>query len=88
MFWGVCFLLVLVCPFGSGEGAESKVWKEVFREIDLRAVNCEVGDGRQTRIFRRPAVGLTTVFLGLLALLTRSLGAPPSRTLTSTLPGE
>ena len=35
-----------------------------------------------------PAVGLTTVFLGLLALLTQSPGAPPSRTPTSTLPGE
>jgi len=80
--------LVLVCLFGSGEGAESKVWKEVFREIDLGAVNRGVGGGRQARIFRRPAVGLTTVFLGLLALLTQSPGAPPSRMLTSTLAGE
>ena len=56
-FGGGCFLLVLVCPFGSGEGAESKVWKEVFREIDLEAVNRGVGDGRQARIFRNQQWG-------------------------------
>ena len=44
VFGEVCLLLVLVCPLGSGEGAESKVWKEVFREIDLGAVNRGVGE--------------------------------------------
>ena len=65
--------MVLVCPFGSGEGAESKVWKEVFREIDLEAVNRGVGDGRQLK----PPVSWGRREKGLVPFI--SSGSPISR---------